>query len=123
MQLPKAPVSGNFASFKEVGDTVAGHVIDINGDGTTFAGEKCPQVVLETADGAHITVTCGQAQLWSKTVTAVESGELAIGKRAKFTLTDVERRPNGRTLKHFEIKTAEPDPAFAATAASRDEDF
>jgi hypothetical protein len=123
MQLPKPAVSGSFATFKEIGDSYAGHVVDINGDGTTFSGEKCPQVVLDTADGI-ITVTCGQAQLWSKTVASVEANELAVGKRAKFTLTQVEKRPNGRTLKHFEIKVADADPAFVPSgpASAADEE-
>lgn len=123
MQLPKAPTSGAFVSFKEVGDTSDwGVVTDINGNGTTFNGDPCPQVVLDVK-GAVKTVTCGQAQLWSKTVAAVEAGTLAVGKAAKFTLTNIERRNGGKTLKHFEIETKDVDAAMASAAASADEPF
>lgn len=117
MQLPKPPASGAFVKFADKGDSVTGHVLEIRGDGQTMGGEACPLLVLDTGD-EQVKVTCSQAQLWSKTVTAVEAGELAVGKRVRITLSDVERRPNGHTLKHFEIKVAEADPAFVASAAA-----
>jgi hypothetical protein len=123
MQLPKAPTSGAFVSFKEVGDTSDwGVVTDINGNGTTFNGDPCPQVVLDV-NGAVKTVTCGQAQLWSKTVAAVDAGTLAVGKAAKFTLTNIERRNGGKTLKHFEIEVQDASPAMVAAVAQREEPF
>lgn len=122
MQLPKPPASGAFVKFNDKGDSVTGHVLEIRGDGTTMAGEPCPLIVLDNGD-EQVKVTCSQAQLWSKTVDMVTSGELAVGKRVRITLSDIERRPNGRTLKHFDIKVAEPDPAYAAKAAAADEPF
>jgi hypothetical protein len=118
MQLPKAPTSGAFVSFKNEGDTSDwGIVTDINGNGTTFNGDPCPEVVLNV-NGAVVTVTCSQAQLWSKTVAVVESGELAIGRAAKFTMSKIERRNGGKTLKHFEIETKDADAAMVSASAS-----
>lgn len=122
MQLPTPPAGGSFVSFKNVGDSVTGHVVEISGNGKTMQGEPCPLVVLDV-DGALMNVTCSQTQLWSKTVASVEAGELAVGKRAKFTYTQNEARPGGKTLKHFDIKVGEPDPAFASRAAAQAEPF
>ena len=118
MQLPPPPVSGSFAKFDVAGTEYEGLVIDINGDGTDFNGNKCPQVVLDRGEAGHLTITCGQAQLWSKTVAAVDSGELRVGVWAKFAHTHVEKRTGGKTLKHFDIKVSEAPASFKASTVS-----
>lgn len=122
MQLPKPPASGAFVKFNDKGDSVTGHVLEIRGDGTTMNGDPCPLIVLDV-DGETVKVTCSQAQLWSKTVDLVTAGELTEGKKVRITLSDIERRPNGRTLKHFTIDVKDGEPAFAAKVAAQDDDF
>ena len=119
--LPAPPASGSFVKFADKGDTIAGHILDIRGDGSTMQNEPCPLLVIDTGTEV-VKVTCSQAQLWTKTVELHKAGELAVGKRIRITLSDVERRPNGHTLKHFEIKVGAGDPAFVPTPPQGDEE-
>lgn len=123
--LPPPPASGAFMKFADKGDTVTGHLLEVRGDGSTMQNEPCPLLVIDTGNGEIVKVTCSQAQLWSKTVDLHRAGELTPGRRIKVTLVDVERRPNGHTLKHFDIRTADADPAYVPAAASNvaDEPF
>lgn len=112
--LPNPPASGSFVKFADKGDTVSGHILEIRGDGSTMQNEPCPLLVIDTGDEV-VKVTCSQAQLWTKTVELHKAGELEVGKRIRITLSDVERRPNGHTLKHFDIKLGAADPAYVPT--------
>ena len=120
--LPAPPASGAFAKFPNVGDEVVGHLLEVRGDGSTMQGEPCPLLVIDTSDGP-VKVTCAQTELWAKTVELYTAGKLTPGIRIKVTHTSVERRPNGHTLKHFDIKTGDPDPAYTAKNAATNDDF
>jgi len=119
--LPAPPPSGAFAKFATKGDKVVGHLLEVRGDGSTMNGEPCPLLVIDTGDDT-VKITCSQAQLWSKTVELHTAGTLVPGRKIKVELTDIERRPNGRTLKHFAIDVKD-DPDYQAKVAAQDEDF
>lgn len=120
--LPTPPASGAFAKFHNEGDSVVGHLLEVRGDGSTMQGEACPLLVIDTDEGP-IKVTCAQQELWSTTVELYNAGKLTPGCRIRVTYTKSERRPNGHTLKRWEVKTGDADPAYAAKAAEADEPF
>ena len=53
---------GDYVSFKEHGDKVAGDLIEVR-KGKDFKGNDCPEWIGRTDDGRDHTVTCGQANL------------------------------------------------------------
>lgn len=114
---PAAQVGGDFTTFTQPGDTISGKIVEVR-LGTDFAGNPAPELVIDTAEGEKI-VTAGQVRL----KVALAEARPAVGDAITITMTQLENRPGGRTLKHFQVevngtKAESPAATQAAPAAS-----
>ena len=112
---PAAPTAGNYAKWETAGDNVVGTVTHVDPVGaTTVKGVECPLVIVQTADGEDVSISCSQAQLWQKMLDARPE----VGDKIAVQMTEVEKRPNGHTLKHFVVEVATAETVKAAAPAS-----
>lgn len=106
---PELQTSSEYVKFENVGDTVSGTVINITAH-KWDDGSVSPQILLSTVDGQQ-TVTAGQVRL--KAMLADKRPE--VGDLLKITLTGVEKRAGGKTLKLWDVEvTSGGDPAATA---------
>lgn len=103
--------SGDFVKFSEVGDSVAGTITAVRRH-MFEDGKVAPQIELDTADGPK-TLTAGQVRL--KALFAEKRP--GVGDQIKVTLTAIEKRPGGKTMKEFDLVVG-PAPAAATPAAA-----
>ena len=110
---PDMKVADDYIKFNDVGDTVTGRIIASRihrwDDGTAS-----PQLLLEV-DGEEKSLTAGQVRL--KAALAEKRPE--NGDTITVTLTDIEKRSGGKTLKHFDVQVVRAGDALAAPAASQ----
>lgn len=109
---PEIRAGGEFVKFEKVGDTVSGTVSAVRAH-KFDDGKVAPQILMTTDDGEERTVTAGQVRL--KAALAEERPE--AGDHLTITLTQIEQRAGGKSLKHFEVKVRR-GAATAATTAS-----
>lgn len=112
---PELRSSSDYVKFENVGDTVTGAVLSVRAH-RFDDGKVVPQILLDTVDGER-TLTAGQVRL--KAMLAEKRPE--VGDSLSVTLTNVEKRAGGKTLKDFEVVVqrgagAAPTPAPAAPA-------
>lgn len=108
--------NGEYVKFANVGDTVAG-VVDSISRKTWDDGSVSPQLDLTTDDGESKTLTAGQVRL--KLALAEQRPE--VGDHITVTLTDVQKRPGGKTLKIFDVavkRAADATKSASAPAAN-----
>lgn len=106
---PELKVTDEYVKFENVGDAVSGTVLSISihrwDDGST-----CPQLLLDV-DGEEIMLTAGQTRLKR----ALAEQRPQVGDTISATLTEIEKRAGGKTLKHFDVEVtrggAKPKPA------------
>ena len=106
---PELSVVDSYVKFENVGDAVSGTVLSISihrwDDGST-----CPQLLLDV-DGEEIMLTAGQTRLKR----ALAEQRPQVGDTISATLTEIEKRAGGKTLKHFDVEVtrggAKPKPA------------
>lgn len=110
---PEIRVGGDFVKLEQPGDTVAGTISAVRAH-TFDDGKKVPQVILTTDDGEEKTLTAGQVRLKS----ALAEQRPEAGDHITVTLTELESRAGGKTLKHFDvsIKRASEQQAQQAPA-------
>jgi hypothetical protein len=96
---PDVKVGGDYVKFEKVGDGVAGTILSIRKH-RFDDGSIVPQVLLRTDEDEEVTLTVGQIRL--KVAFAEQRPE--VGDHVTVTLTQVEKRAGGRTLKHFDVK-------------------
>jgi hypothetical protein len=122
---PELHVSDDYVKFETPGDTITGTITALRIH--RFDDKPVPQIVIRTPEGHDRTVTGGQARL--KALLTEKRPD--VGDTITITMTNVEKRAGGKTLKHFEVDIAKggatgaavpttaaaPDPA-AALAAS-----
>lgn len=116
---PDMKVADDYIKFNEVGDTVTGRILASRihrwDDGTAS-----PQLLLDV-NGEEKSLTAGQVRL--KAALAEQRPE--NGDTITVTLTDIEKRSGGKTLKHFDVQVTRaggtPPPAAAAATVSLDE--
>ena len=105
---PELKVTDEYVKFETVGDGVSGKVLNISvhrwDDGTV-----CPQLLLDV-DGEEVMLTAGQTRLKR----ALAEQRPQVGDSIKATLTEIEKRAGGKTLKHFDVTTGGTAPAAAA---------
>lgn len=123
---PELKVTDEYVKFENVGDAVSGTVLSISihrwDDGST-----CPQLLLDV-DGEEIMLTAGQTRLKR----ALAEQRPQVGDTISATLTEIEKRAGGKTLKHFDVevtrggakpksaaKPAEDDPLASLTPEQR----
>ncbi len=109
---PDMKVSDNFVKFEAVGDTVTGTIVNIRAH-RWDNGDVSPQILLD-CDGDERTVTAGQVRL--KAALAEKRPE--AGDVITITLSDIEKRPGGKTLKHFDVSVVPAGQARAKPAAA-----
>jgi hypothetical protein len=107
---PELAVVNDYAKFEAIGDTVSGNIIGV------FAhrfddGKVVPKIMLETDDG-EIALTAGQVRL--KAALAEQRPE--VGDNLTVTLTEIEKRAGGKTLKHFDVVVVRGKGAPAVAA-------
>lgn len=93
---------GEFVTFDLPGDGVRGKVVAI-GTHTwpatdTKPARVVPKLIFDTEEGEK-TLTAGQVQLIAK----LKEARPAVGDMVEITYTRPEKRPGGKTLKHFEV--------------------
>lgn len=112
---PEIRAGGEFVSFDAVGDAVSGTVNAIRTH-RFEDGKVVPQILLTTDSGEERTLTAGQVRLKAE----LASQRPEAGDHIKVTLTDVEKRAGGKTLKVFDVvvtRGGAPATATAPTAA------
>lgn len=97
--LPEIRSGGDFIKLENVGDTVAGTITAIRAH-RFDDGKVVPQILLVTDDGEEKTLSAGQVRL--KAELAEKRPE--AGDHLTITLTNIEKRAGGRTLKHFQVE-------------------
>lgn len=113
---PEMRTASDYASFNEVGDSVSGVVTGV------FAhrfddGKVVPKIMLDTTDG-EIALTAGQVRLKAE----LSEKRPEVGDTLTVTLTEIEKRAGGKTLKHFNVvvvKGGKPAPAAAAPTLTK----
>lgn len=110
---PEMFQSGDFIKFENVGDTVTGTITAVRKH-MFDDGKVVPQIELDTADGPK-TVTAGQIRLKA----ALAEKRPGVGDQLTITLSEIEKRAGGKTLKHFQVVVG-PVAAPAAAPAAAD---
>jgi hypothetical protein len=108
---PEMRIASDYVSFNEIGDTVTGVVTGV------FAhrfddGKVVPKIMLAVGDG-EVALTAGQVRLKAE----LSEKRPEVGDTLTVTLTEIEKRAGGKTLKHFDVavvKGGKPAPAAAA---------
>ena len=109
---PEIRTGGDFVKFDNVGDTVTGLITGIKAH--RFDGGKVvPQLFLDVS-GEERTLTAGQVRL--KAELATQRPE--VGDTLTVTLSEVEKRAGGKTLKHFDVQVGRGGAPAAAPAAT-----
>jgi hypothetical protein len=103
---------GEFVKFEAIGDTISGTVTAVRVH-RWDDGSVCPQLFLEADDGQERTITAGQVRL--KAALAEKRPE--AGDRITITLTEIEKRAGGKTLKHFDVQV-QPGGGTSAPATT-----
>lgn len=109
---PELRTSSDYVSFENVGDKVAGTIINIKAH-RFDDGKVVPQLLLDV-DGEEKTVTAGQVRL--KAALAEQRPE--PGDAITIELIDIEKRAGGKTLKHFNVQIGAQAMAAAPAAAA-----
>jgi hypothetical protein len=87
----------DYIKFDNVGDTVTGKILSIKKH-TFDDGKAVPQLLLDVA-GEEKTLTAGQIRLKAE----LAEKRPGVGDVLTVTLSDVEKRSGGKTLKHFTV--------------------
>ncbi len=114
---PEMAVGGDYVAFTNVGDTVQGTITAL-GVKRWDDGTLSPQLVIATDQGDK-TLTAGQVRL--KAALAEQRPE--VGDHIVVTLSQIEKRTGGKTLKHFDVEVGRgahttPAPAAAGVDTS-----
>lgn len=110
---PDLKVNDDYVSFKDVGDTVTGTVVTVRRH-TFEDGKAVPQIIVATTDGEEKTITAGQVRL--KALLAEQRPE--AGDVLTVTLSSIEPRAGGKTLKHFDVNVVRGNDPVAAVVAA-----
>jgi hypothetical protein len=109
---PEMRIASDYVSFNEVGDSVTGIVTGVYAH-RFDDGKVVPKIMLDTADG-EVALTAGQVRLKA----ALSEQRPEVGDNLTVTMTEIEKRAGGKTLKHFDVtvvKSGTPAPAAAPT--------
>lgn len=106
---PDLRAGGEYTKFDNVGDTVTGQIVNMTKH-VFDDGKVAPQLLLALQDGTETTVSAGQIRLKIK----LNELQPTRGDWIKITLTNVEKRAGGKTLKDFEV-LVKPGQLPAAT--------
>lgn len=113
---PELQVSDDYVKFENPGDSITGTITAIRIH--RFDDKAVPQVIVRTPEGRDRTITGGQARL--KALLAEKRPE--VGDTITVTMTHVEKRTGGKTLKHFELEVGKTGTAPAAPVTAPADD-
>lgn len=113
---PELRVGGEYVSFDQPGDTVSGTITAVRTH-QFDDGKVVPQILLiDDTTEEDRTLTAGQVRL---KIALVEQRP-EVGDHITVTMTGVEKRPGGKTLKLFDVKVTragqQATPAAPAAA-------
>lgn len=94
---PDVKINNDFLKFDNVGDRASGTIIAIHKH-RFDDGSVAPQLLLDTPDGEK-TLTVGQIRL----KLALVEQRPEPGDHVTITLSQIEKRGGGKTLKHFDV--------------------
>ena len=114
---PSLASGGDYVRFENPGDNVVGDVLNVTMH-TWDDGSSCPKLTIRTDDGNDVTLTAGQVRLKAE----LRDKRPEPGDRIKVTFTELEKRPGGRTLKHFDVQVASGGAKGTAAAVVEDAD-
>jgi hypothetical protein len=108
---PEMRIASDYVSFNEIGDTVTGVVTGV------FAhrfddGKVVPKIMLAVGDG-EVALTAGQVRLKAE----LSEKRPEVGDTLTVTLTEIEKRAGGKTLKHFDVSVVKGGKPVRAAAA------
>jgi hypothetical protein len=113
---PDVRMNDDYIKFDAVGDTVTGKILSIKKH-TFDDGKVVPQLLLDVG-GEEKTLTAGQIRLKAE----LAEKRPGVGDVLTVTLSDIEKRSGGKTLKHFTVvlggATSTPPAAPAVTPAA-----
>lgn len=113
---PEIAVASDYVKFETVGDSVAGNILAVQVH-RFDDGKVAPKLIIETDDGDEKALTAGQVRLRA----ALAEQRPEAGDHITVTLTEIEKRAGGKTLKHFDVRVArggtQPAPKAAPAAA------
>ena len=110
---PDLAVGGDYFSFVNVGDSITGKVLAIQKQ-VWDDGKISPKLILQLADGSEKTVTAGQVRLKAMLADARPQ----VGQTVRITMTEIEKRSGGKTLKHFSVEVGGPAAVAAPTTTT-----
>jgi hypothetical protein len=114
---PELAASGDYVKFETEGDSVTGDVVVI-GKHTFPDGKVAAKVVIRDDDGEERTLTAGQVKL----AQALREERPEVGDRIRIVFTEIEKRPGGKTMKHFKVEVKKGAAKTAAPVADGDLD-
>ncbi len=109
---PELKSNDDYVKFDEVGDTVTGKILAVKKH-TFDDGKVVPQLLL-LVDGEEKTLTAGQIRLKAE----LADKRPGVGDVLTVTLSNIEKRSGGKTLKHFEVIVGGASAPAAAPAAA-----
>lgn len=99
---PDLQQNDDYVKFEKVGDSLKAVILKI-GKKEWPDGKTDPQLLVRTKDGER-TLTAGQARLKAQLVELRPQ----VGDGLSITLTKIEPRGGGKTLKHFDVQVIKP---------------
>lgn len=111
---PDLKSNDDYVKFDEVGDTVTGKILAVKKH-TFDDGKVVPQLLLDV-NGEEKTLTAGQVRLKAE----LADKRPGVGDVLTVTLSNIEKRAGGKTLKHFDVivgGAAAPAPTAPAAEA------
>jgi hypothetical protein len=100
----------DYIKFDNVGDTVTGKILSIRKH-VFDDGKAVPQLLLDV-NGEEKTLTAGQVRLKAE----LSEKRPGVGDVLTVTLSNIEKRSGGKTLKHFDVTLGGAAPAVAPVA-------
>ena len=107
---PEMRTASDYAAFSDIGDTVSGTVMGVYAH-KFDDGKVVPKIILNTSEG-EVTLTAGQVRLKAE----LSEKRPEVGDHLSVTLTEVEKRAGGKTLKHFDVVVVKGKGAPVAAA-------
>lgn len=114
---PALASSSDFVRFENPGDSVVGDVLNV-GLHTWPDGKVSAQLTIRTDDGNDVTMTAGQVRL----AAALRDEKPETGDRIKVVFTEIEKRPGGKTMKHFDVQVSKGGAKGTTAAPATDEE-
>lgn len=104
----------DYIKFDNVGDTVTGKILSIRKH-VFDDGKAVPQLLLDV-NGEEKTLTAGQVRLKAE----LSEKRPGVGDVLTVTLSNIEKRSGGKTLKHFDVSLGGAPAASVAEAPAVD---